>query len=222
MLVLFDLDDTLLDDGAATRLAAKLLHERVGSNLPFDSFHTAWGRALALHFPRYLAGHLTFQDQRRERLRQVVDASLSDREADRLFDEYHAEYQASWSLFPDVLPCLRDLSDVRVGLITNGNGAQQRLKLRMTGLIERFVCVVISDECGFAKPNPQIFLHACDAVGENPENTIYVGDRYETDAVAARAAGLRGIWLDRRAEATDQHLPPTIAALSDLSSLVRL
>jgi putative hydrolase of the HAD superfamily len=221
VLVLFDLDDTLLDDGAATRSAARRLHGRVRSKEPFEAFHKAWGHAIAQHFPRYLAGELTFQGQRRERLRQVVDASLSDDDADRLFDEYHAEYQAAWTVFPDVLPCLSDLSHVRVGVITNGNGQQQRLKLQRTGLIERFACVVISEECGFAKPNSEVFLHACELGNEKPGNVIYVGDRYDTDAVAARSAGLQGIWLDRKRQASAHHLPPTIETLRALPALVQ-
>jgi FMN phosphatase YigB (HAD superfamily) len=101
VLVLFDLDDTLLDDRTATRIAASLLHRRLGGPSSLDAFVAAWAKALAAYFPPYLAGELTFQGQRRERLRQVTGTPVSDEEADRVFEQYLADYQGAWSLFPE-------------------------------------------------------------------------------------------------------------------------
>jgi putative hydrolase of the HAD superfamily len=57
--------------------------------------------------------------------------------------------------------------------------------------------VLTSAEAGVAKPDAAIFHEACRRAGCAPQDSIYVGDRLETDAMAARAAGLHGIWLDR-------------------------
>jgi putative hydrolase of the HAD superfamily len=82
-------------------------------------------------------------------------------------------------------------------VISNGQAAQQRSKLERTGILDRFDRVLISEECGCAKPNAAIFHRACSMVDESPQQSVYVGDLYDVDAVAARAAGLTGIWLDR-------------------------
>nr|WP_082570968.1 HAD-IA family hydrolase [Cellulomonas sp. Root485] len=50
---------------------------------------------------------------------------------------------------------------------------------------------------GFGKPDPRVFVEACRRLGTAPERTAYVGDELDVDAVAARAAGLLGIWVDR-------------------------
>lgn len=216
MLVLFDLDDTLLDHAAALRSAATFLHSTVGLSMPLEEFLTRWDEALERHFARYLAGEVSYQGQRRDRVRELIDASLSDEAADRLLTSYLAEYAASWSLYSDVLPCLDAIAHHRLGVITNGQGDQQRSKLTQTGIMDRFECVLISEECGFAKPDSAIFLRACSLLGERPENAIHVGDRYDLDARGARMAGLRGVWLDRKGNATAEHKPPIIDTLDRL------
>jgi putative hydrolase of the HAD superfamily len=220
MLVLFDIDDTLLDHGAAERSAATLLHKLVSAPVPLEDFLVRWATALERHFARYLAEEVSYQGQRRDRVREVVDSSLSDEAADRLFADYLANYEASWSLFSDVLPCLNSLSQHRLGVISNGQGHQQRRKLAQTGILDRFECLVISEECGCAKPDATIFLRACAQVGESPANSVYVGDRYDVDAQAARTAGLQGIWLDRNERATAEHAPPIIGSLDRLRALL--
>ena len=130
MVVLFDIDDTLFDHGTAARAGAVALHLSAGAQAPVEPFVSAWSAALDRHFPRYLAGELSFQGQRRERVREVVDASLTDEAADTVFAGYQAAYEAAWSLFPDVLACLDRLSHRRLGIISNGQVEQQRQKAR--------------------------------------------------------------------------------------------
>jgi putative hydrolase of the HAD superfamily len=220
MLILFDIDDTLLDHSAAMRSGAMRLHKSLGApGLPED-FLGRWQRALERHYARYVAGEVSFHGQRRARVREVVDSSLSDKAADRIFGEYAAGYEDSWALFGDVMPCLDSLSRHRLGVISNGQGRQQRKKLARTRILDRFECVLISDECGCAKPDAGIFASACARVGERPANAVYVGDQYDLDALAARAAGLRGVWLDRHQSATAQQAPPIIGSLVRLQELL--
>lgn len=220
MLVLFDIDDTLLNHSVAERSAAAQLHMAIGTSVSIEEFLLRWAAALERHFARYLAGEVSFQGQRRDRLREVVDSSLSDETADRIFADYLTSYEASWSLFSDVLPCLGSLSRHRLGVLSNGQGIQQRRKLTQTGIVDRFECIVISEECGCAKPDAEIFLRACASVGESPANSVYVGDRYDLDAQAARTAGLQGIWLDRNSSATEKYAPPVIRSLNELGALL--
>jgi putative hydrolase of the HAD superfamily len=216
MLILFDLDGTLMDDGAAEQSAATYLYKSIVTPLSLEQFLSQWSVALKRHFNRYLTGEVSFQGQRRDRVREVIDSSLSDAAADRMFADYHANYEAAWTLFPDVMPCLNSLSEFRVGLITNGQADQQRRKLAQTCILDRFECVLISEECGCAKPDPAIFIRACESLGERPESSVYIGDRYDIDAQAARRAGLHGIWLDRKQTANASHVPPIIGSLDDL------
>lgn len=59
---------------------------------------------------------------------------------------------------------------------------------------------------------------ACVHLGVPPHAAVYVGDQLEVDALAATAAGLRGIWLNRTGDA----VPPGVEAVDNLSDLPSL
>jgi len=136
MLILFDIDDTLLDHSGAGRSAAIALHETTGVLMAVEEFVSRWAAALERHFGRYLAGEITYQGQRRARVREVVDPALPDEAADQLFSRYLAAYEAAWSLFPDVRSCLDQLSPHHLGVISNGQAQQQRKNLMHTGIAD--------------------------------------------------------------------------------------
>jgi len=48
-------------------------------------------------------------------------------------------------------------------------------------------------------PNPAGLLLVASELGVAPESTVYVGDRVDVDAVAARRAGMRAYMLKSRA-----------------------
>lgn len=220
MLILFDIDDTLVDHSKAMQSAAAELWKTVRSEIPLEEFLPVWASSLERHYARYLQGELTFQEQRRARIRDVIDPSLTDLAADKTFDAYFTCYKENWSLFADARLCLETLRRHRLGVISNGRSEDQRLKLINTGISEMFECIVISDECGVPKPSAEIFLRACSAAGERPENAVYIGDRYDIDAEGARRAGLHGIWLDRLGRSDASTSPPFIRSLEELPKLI--
>ena len=220
MLVLFDIDETLLDHRTTERAAATALHRSTASARPLEEFLAAWSDALERNFQRYLAGELSYEEQRRARVREVIAPALTDDAIDRLLAAYLDAYLNSSSPFPDVLPCLDRLSGHRLGIVSNGDTSHQRTKLARTGIADRFECIVISSECGHAKPAREIFLEACARLGESPASAVHIGDRYDLDAEGARRAGLRGIWLDRSGLACAEHQPPIISSLAELDALL--
>jgi putative hydrolase of the HAD superfamily len=222
VVILFDIDDTLLAHSHAIDVATRALYARVDPTLSPQEFVAAWTSAHRRYFGLYLAGGISYEEQRRARAREVIDATLADREADDLFAGYFDEYVAAWSLFPDVLPCLDRLSRFRLGVISNGQSHQQRLKLERMGIAERFERVLISEDCGHWKPAPEIFLRACSLLGVQPADAVYVGDLYDVDAVGARKAGLTGVWLDRAGDASTEHAPPVVGSLDDLPAVIAI
>jgi len=220
MLVLFDIDDTLIDHSRAVESGVAALHTVLGVASELSLFHRLWVAAMREHFPRYLRGETTYEEQRRARMRQTVDPNLSDVDADEVFQHYFSAYQAAWSLFPDVLSCLGALSSHSLGIISNGNSLEQREKLARTGIADHFQSVIISGDCGHAKPDVEIFHLACRGATSRGEDVVYVGDFYEVDALGARAAGLAGVWLDRQSMRGTDHVGPIIQSLDELPGLL--
>ena len=161
-MIFFDIDETLLNNSAAERAAAAKFYDLHKDALqePVEAFIDSWQTITEHNVQRYLAGELTFQGQRRERLKQVFAGKriLSEAEADAIFETYLHFYEESWILFPDVEDCLNELSRRHLGIISNGDAVQQKQKLNALGIADRFATIVISGEAGLTKPDPAIFL----------------------------------------------------------------
>lgn len=74
--------------------------------------------------------------------------------------------------------------------------AQDRL-LAQDGLLDHFAATVYSVDVGHAKPRPEPFRRALEALGISAAETIHVGDIERTDVAGALAVGMRAIRLDQ-------------------------
>ena len=214
MVILFDIDGTLIDHDTAEAAAYAAISGRTDLG--------TWRSAVERHYNRYLAGELTIQQQRRERLREVFDPNLSDAAADQLSALYLDHYLAACDLYSDVRAALAQLAAYPMGIISNGERTQQHRKLVRAGIDHYFRHLILSAECGVAKPARRIFELACDTMGTAPSRAVYVGDRRDIDAEAARRAGLHGIWLDRSSGAPDDgNSAARIGSLAALPDAIR-
>ncbi|GII63519.1 hydrolase [Sphaerisporangium krabiense] len=225
--LLFDLDGTLLDhDAAAAAALAETLAEVPGVDL--GRAGRRWAELERHAMDRYLAGELTFTAQRRLRVVSLAAelglGAWDDAEADAWFAEYLGHYEAAWRLFPDVRPALDALAEQRpdllLGVLTNGDAAQQRRKLEAVGLARDLPELIVSSEAGAAKPDPLIFERARERMGLPAGRIAYVGDRLQVDAIPAARAGMHGIWLNRSGVTGRPPRIPAIQTLHDVPALL--
>jgi putative hydrolase of the HAD superfamily len=146
---------------------------------------------------------------------------LTDAEAETASAFFEEHYRRSWLLYSDVLPALESLRGYGRGVISNGCTERQTLKLRQMGIERYFQVIVVSQSAGAAKPSREIFFEACHRARVPAQHAVFVGDRLEEDALAARAAGLRAFWLDRRRTGAPAPVE-TIGALTDLAGKLDL
>jgi putative hydrolase of the HAD superfamily len=224
--IFLDLDGTLLDHDAAERSGAIAIFGAFRHVFPHweaDSFADEWQRLLERYVATCPAGHASIQEDRRAQMRELFGqawVSLTDSEADAVFRTYLEHYEASCRAFPDVILCLDTLARYPLGIITDGDREEERQKLEAIGVAQYFTHVIASSEVGTGKPDPEIFREACRRAGCDPASSFYVGDRFETDAVGSRAAGLHGIWLDRRGSGACSTDVPTVSSLCELPAVV--
>lgn len=220
-MLFFDLDDTLVDDSGAAAAAVRALYiayrDRIQDSL--EAFTLRWRLAGRVAFTAYLEGHVSYREQGMVRVRTAFGCPLTDVEADGIFEAYLDYYDANLRVFPDVMPLLRALGDRPLGIITNGAPGRQKAKLARVGLQGRFDPVVTAGEVSIRKPDTRLFRVACARAGVAPAETIHVGNNLAHDAQAARAAGLRGVWLNRNGATSD---PPFAPQIRDLRELTRL
>jgi putative hydrolase of the HAD superfamily len=77
---------------------------------------------------------------------------------------------------------------VRTGLISNSWGST----VYEPDTLELFDAIVISGEVGLHKPQPEIYLLACERLGVEPADAIFVDDLRENIA-GAEAVGMTGV-----------------------------
>jgi putative hydrolase of the HAD superfamily len=115
------------------------------------------------------------------------------------FDRVTAAYE---DLTLEYLPKLLDgvesaiqllASKYQIGLICNTGytgGRVLRQVLARHGLIGYFGVLTFSNEHGWLKPDPRIFLHTLAELGVSPENAVHIGDTEDADIAGAKAAGM--------------------------------
>ena len=221
--LILDVDDTLVDTDSALRTAARAAALEVW---PTTSAAVREGFAeLFLTDPdgvfgRYTAGELRFHEMRKARIAVAAERSgllWEARRYRRFCSGFDPAFAAAQHLYPDAMPAVvaAERWGITVVLVTNSSTPATRMKLQVLGVSDRFERVVTTDTLGVGKPDPSIFLHACELAGAAPEAAVAVGDNYANDVAAARAAGLRGLWLDRSGTGTGGE-PPTIRSLAEL------
>jgi len=64
------------------------------------------------------------------------------------------------------------------------------------GIDDFFDLIIDSTETGLEKPDKKIFLKAVNYFNLNPDQTVYVGDKYEIDIVVPYEIGMMPIWIN--------------------------
>jgi len=223
--VLFDLDDTLIESTRAIRIAARVATEAIGdlAGDELDDACATWWVDPGGFFAAYGRGELSFDQQREARLVRVcADHGLPELDSTgraTWLDRYTRALVDNARSYQDVVPCLAALSGRPLGIVTNVATDGQRAKLRSAGLEMWFDVVLGPDLFGARKPDPAGFLAGCAALGVDVAAAVYVGDNLDLDARGAAAAGLRGIWLDRRRRAPVEDVE-RIESLAELPGLL--
>lgn len=109
-----------------------------------------------------------------------------------------------------------------VGIGTNMTADYQFAKLERLGLMKYVDFMVTSEEAGAEKPEVRLFALCVKKAGCSPGECVFIGDSLEFDALGAKQAGLRPVWLcggaERRPASSGVHC---LRALSELPGLLR-
>ncbi|GAA4030797.1 HAD family hydrolase [Arthrobacter methylotrophus] len=221
--VLFDIDDTLVDLEYAMTTALRDVSEHLLPGLDqagWEKFGRIFTHETTHFYDRYLAGELTFNEQRLLRGRAALGhfgVELGGDDSHTWLNDY-ARLQPSYvRAFSDVKPVLDALDALGIpyGAVSNNVHDYQRVKLDSAGL-SRVLVLVGTDTVGVPKPDPAIYLEGVRRLGTTPAETLFVGDNRLLDADGSTAAGLRGVWLNRTGELVSDFSGREIDSLSQL------
>lgn len=201
MLMLLDIDDTLVDHSSAEKEASIKFGQQYENDIPDyegSEFPAIWKTVAENHIAKFLSKEITFQEQRRRRIKNIFKSSkLSDNDCDNLFQSYLNHYEKAWSLFSDVIEFLEKHSEFTLGVLSDGEQHQQEKKLEQMGILIFFDFVLTAESTGLSKPDARFFNIACDLANCRSYEAYYIGDNLKKDAIGAQNAGLNGVWLNR-------------------------
>jgi HAD superfamily hydrolase (TIGR01549 family) len=147
--------------------------------------------------------------------------SISDDLLEKLYNGYA---RLPTFLYEDALPTLRALDDrdISLGIISNHTRVVRYAMQQLVGELIPDDQIFISQEVGLHKPSPPIFSLALQLLYLSPEETLFVGDSLDADAIGAVELGnfRMGLWLDREDVGADVKLPPRVARITSLNDVL--
>lgn len=219
--VVFDVVGTLLTPEPAVAEAYQRIGARLGSRVDVEEvsrrFRKAFFQSDTVCFPQQRQRR-TSEPEERARWQWIVAQVFDDvADGDACFQQLwnHFADPSAWRVYPEVASVVERLRalDLRLAMASNFDARLHRLCADEPAL-RAIEPRLVSSEVGFRKPAPE-FYRAVIAACQVPANQILmVGDDWDADVVAARRAGLRACWLNRRG-ATDI-IAPAVTTLDDL------
>ncbi len=174
----FDLDDTLYKEvdflkSAYRHIAAKL-EKQIGKNISTEMIDL------------WYAGESVFD--------VIKEKYTFEEDMSNLVSEYRF-HKPDISLSSGALALIKALRErkVSIGLMTDGRSKSQRNKLSALGIEKYFHEILISEEFGSEKPNPQNFQHFMQFA--EADKCIYIGDNFKKDFISPNKLGWQTIGL---------------------------
>jgi putative hydrolase of the HAD superfamily len=193
--VFFDIDDTLLDTSTFAKSARKSAIQLMVDNglpLPFDEAYTILKEIIGQKGSNY------------EKHFDVLTKKVLGKEDPMLIAlgmiTYHNVKFALLRPFSKTTEILIYLKSkgYRLAVISNGLTIKQWEKLVRLNLHNFFDEIITSEEVGFEKPNKYIFEEALKRMNCTAENSIMVGNKFDTDCMGAINVGMSSILVNSK------------------------
>lgn len=215
-----DLDDTLYDFSAASREAFRETYELLDYGRFFDSFE----HYLSIYEPYnlelwriYGEGKITKEELNRRRYSHPLETvGINDQElADTFCREALGRIPTKNRLIDGAIELLEYLRPkYNMYILSNGFKELQSHKMRTAGIDKYFDALILSEDIGVNKPNRELYEYALQKTGALLEESIMIGDMFDTDIVGAANIGMEQIYFNAKKK-DDCRFTPTYM-VSDL------
>lgn len=208
--IFVDLDDTIWDFTANSKVALKAVYERyqLDNQCSYDVFIKEYLLINEKLWSLYHHGKIEKDFLKRERFRASFDRCGIICESPERFDYDYLETIVTLKNVvagaPKLLQHLKKRGSVNV--LSNGFANLQFRKLQSAGLDRYIDLMVLSDDIGVTKPDKRLFDYALEKAKANAETTLMIGDNYDADILGAYNAGWKTIFFNRRGESIENNV----------------
>ncbi|MFH1820905.1 MAG: HAD-IIIA family hydrolase [Methanobacteriota archaeon] len=228
--VLFDLDETLIDDFVGLEAAHRAVAKRLDSYLRDCGVKVGEEEIFAK--VTKLDDKMNFE---RKYIRNdwwlllLAELGIKVELPQNLLDEltllYWKTFAENTEPYPDTEQTLDYLKKkgYKLGIITDTDGTKgiKKMRLDQLAIVKVFDVVIVSGEdTPRTKPDPKPYLLAAGSLGVKPNECVFVGDKPFTDIDGGNAAGMKTILLKRRDWGVKENPDFTVKSMSDLCGIL--
>lgn len=220
--LLFDVDDTLLDFGAAEREALRLLFEeqKIPLTHEIEAHYKNINQGL---WQKFEEGTIPRDEVVNTRFSTLFKAYNREVDGTLLEKSYRIYLEEGKQLVNGALELITDLQHrYDIYIVTNGVSTTQYKRLRASGLHPLFKDIFVSEDTGFQKPMKEFFDYVFARIPNfNVEQALIIGDSLSSDIKGGNMAGLDTCWYNPESKPNPTDIIPTYE-IHKLDELYRL
>ena len=197
--LLFDLDDTLLDFAADQRMAFEALYRARGYD-QWVPYSPVMLETYEVHnrrwWDRFDKGQCSKEELFVGRFRDFLAQTSFSGDPVELNREYFAFLGQGGVALPGALHMLERLAGrFALYVVTNGYAASAESRVARSGVGRYLQGLFVSESVGAGKPDPRYFDYVFAHIpGFSREKALLIGDSLVTDIAGANAVGLDSVW----------------------------
>jgi 2-haloacid dehalogenase len=209
-ILLFDLDDTLLDFGANEIDSLYKLFQNQGYTLNDETFRV-YNSVNKQLWADYENGKIVLDDVLNSRFSETL-LRMGDIVDGMQWEKAYRELLGNGGqLMEGALEVCQSLSKShRLFIITNGITQTQIKRLRKSGLYEFFEDIFDSQSIGYQKPSKEFFNYVMSHIKDfEIKKALIIGDSLQADIKGGQLSGIHTCWINRQLEQNDGDIQST-------------
>lgn len=207
-LIIFDLDDTLINFGGVTEKAWKLTSDNLVKQFSLDIDSETIANEIVTINNAFWSdeekrpkGNFSALDIRTSIVSNALNnLNICEKEIIDFLVNHYATYKyQAVSLYDDVPSVLKELKHrgYIIALLTNGDSSSQRERIARFNLEPLLDGIFIEGEQGVGKPDQKAYNNILKRFGVLEHEACMIGDHYLWEVVAPKQHGLKAIWVNR-------------------------
>lgn len=223
-MIIFDADETLFDFSLAEKHALEHAIEDHGAIYDEQSHLPLYKKINIAIWQEFERGEITQKELKVERFRRFLEAMKDTTNPNSFGDSFMNHLARASFLFDGAIELVDELSkSFRLVVVTNGLTRVQKHRIRESVIAHYFERIIISEEIGYAKPDPNIFIEGLKGL-ELPgkDEIIIVGDSLTSDIPGGINYGIDTVWFnpDKKENKTDVKPTYVIHSLEELMDIL--
>ena len=221
--IFFDLDHTIWDFDKNSECTFKYIFGKEKIKLSLNFFLPVYNSNNHHFWSLYRKDKISYEQLRILRLKKSfcdLKFKISDTHIEKISKMYFKKLSTFNFLIKDSAKLLNKLIiKYNLHVITNGFTEAQNKKINNSLLSPFFKTVTTAEEVGFKKPDPKIFNFALTKANTKANNSLMIGDSFESDIKGSIAAGMSAIHFNSHNE-NEHNLCLIVNSLSQLIKLI--